>query len=173
MTSILRLLDKNGDGIVDTDNWGPLAVNFGKGFQGPTDPTGPTGPAGQGALPVIRTGNILYEPVNTPNNDIIGNYTWYQLFTFQGLPNTQGVEVKVYMLVCRVISSFFQNPTFTLLLPTPFNAGYGVADFVHNQFNTNKAIYNIAFTTDYTGVTFTTQANTISDNSFIFFIYGI
>jgi hypothetical protein len=46
MTSLLNFFDKDGDSIVDNNNWGPMLVNFGPGGTGPTDPTGPTGPTG-------------------------------------------------------------------------------------------------------------------------------
>jgi hypothetical protein len=50
MTSLLYFFDKNGDGIVDNNNWGSLQVDLAtggsQGPQGPTGPTGPTGPSG-------------------------------------------------------------------------------------------------------------------------------
>jgi hypothetical protein len=47
MTSLLHFFDKDGDVILDTNNWGSFQVNLGPGGSpGPTRPTGPTGPTG-------------------------------------------------------------------------------------------------------------------------------
>jgi hypothetical protein len=83
-------------------------------------PNRPTGPVGQGALPLARSGAIQNEPVNSPNTNILGTYAWYKLHDFQSVPNTQGVEFIIYMLVCRGLNSTSQIPGFTLLIPTPF-----------------------------------------------------
>jgi hypothetical protein len=90
----------------NTGPQGPQGIQGIQGPAGPTGPTGPTGPAGQGALPIVRAGAIQYEPVNPPNNDIIGNYAWYHLFTFQCLQNTEGVEVKICLVPKRSKTPF-------------------------------------------------------------------
>jgi hypothetical protein len=53
MTSSLNFFDKDGDGVIDSNNWGSFQVNLGpgespglKGLTGPTGPTGPIGPTG-------------------------------------------------------------------------------------------------------------------------------
>jgi hypothetical protein len=190
MTSLLNFFDKDGDVVIDSNNWGSFRVNLGSGGSpGPTGPTGPTGPigptgdtgptgstgpAGQGALPIVRSGAIHTEPVNPPNTGIVGTYAWYLLHTFQGLPNVHGVEVKIYMLVCRGLTSQSQTPGFTLILPTPFAANFGIADFVKSQFQSAQATYNASFSGNIHFVDVGAQAiNGLSNDSLIYFIFGI
>jgi hypothetical protein len=175
MTSLLHFFDKDSDGRVDSNNWGSLSVGFsGSGTPGPTGPTGPTGPAGQGSLPVIRSGTIQSEPVNPPNTNITGTYAWYLLHTFQGTPNTQGVEVRIYMLVCRGLNTNLNSNSFSLIIPTPFAAGYGVCGFIRNQFQTNQATYTFAFSgnTHFVDIG-VSNVNGVSNDSLIAFVYGI
>jgi hypothetical protein len=188
MTSLLNFFDKDGDGVIDSNNWGSFRVNLGPGGSpgptgtgptgpigptgpteptgpvgptGPTEPTGPTGPtgpAGQGALPIVRSGAIHTEPINPPNTNITGSYAWYLLHTFQGIPNVHGVEVKIYMLACRELYSSSQTPEFSLIIPTPFAGNFGVVDFIKSQFQTAQATYNASFSSNFSIVNFGAQA---------------
>jgi hypothetical protein len=168
MTSLLNFFDKDGDGIIDTNNWESFRVNLGPGGSpgpiGPTGPTGsqgptgPTGPAGQGTLSIVRSGAIHTEPVNPPNANITGSFAWYLLHTFHGLPNVHGVEVKIYRLVCRELHSSSQTPGFSLIIPTPFAANFAVVDFIKSQFQTAQATYNAVFTSNFSIVSFGAQA---------------
>jgi hypothetical protein len=144
------------------------------GPAGPTGPTGPTGPAGQGAHPIVRSGAVHIEPVTPPNTNITGSYAWYLLHTFQGIPNVHGVEVKIYMLVCRGLYSSSKTPGFTLILPTPFAANFGIADFIKSQFQSAQATYNASFSSNFSILNFGAQAPIgLNNDSIILFVVGI
>ncbi|MCS7317960.1 MAG: hypothetical protein NZZ41_06625, partial [Candidatus Dojkabacteria bacterium] len=115
MANFLKLFDKNGDGVVDTDQWGLLKVNF------PTS-TGPGQPV------LISTGTVQDEPGSPPNTGVTGTYAWYRLFNFtKGSPHIHGLEIKVLLLVVRGFTSTTNTPSIHLGIPTPFAGSFGTA----------------------------------------------
>ncbi|MCS7318183.1 MAG: hypothetical protein NZZ41_07775 [Candidatus Dojkabacteria bacterium] len=161
MTNFLKLLDKNSDGVVDTDQWGLLKVNFSTG--GPGEPV------------LLSTGTVQGEPVTPPNTGVSGTYAWYRLFNFtQGLANFHGLEIKVLLLVVRGFFSSTSTPAIHLIIPTPFAGSFGTATFIKNQFQTSQATYSISFTSSFSSVGIgATSPNPINNDSFIFIMFGI
>jgi hypothetical protein len=81
----------------------------------------------------------IEDDATSNSGNVTGNYTWYRLFHFGGATNTQGREVRAYMIVFRDVSSTGNNPFFSINVP---EGGYNM------QFNIFKFLYNTFQTTD-------------------------
>jgi hypothetical protein len=67
-----------------------------------------------------------------------------------------------------------QTPGFTLIIPTPFAANFGVNDFIKTQFQTAQATYNFSFSGNTHFVDVGAQApNGLTNDSIILFVFGI
>jgi hypothetical protein len=72
----------------------------------------------------IASGFIQVDAINITGNPV-GMYTWYRLSQFTGSPNTQGAELREYLLVFRDVSSNTNNVSFDIPIPEGgFNANY-------------------------------------------------
>jgi hypothetical protein len=112
MTSLLHFFDKDGDGRVDSSNWGSLGVSFtSSGVTGPTGPTGPQAPQGPPG-PTGPTGSTgpaghSYDVIvfsNIGDTMIIANTSNY-IGRCKNTGATRG-EVIVMMRSRRVLSIF-------------------------------------------------------------------
>jgi hypothetical protein len=82
--------------------------------------------------PETNLGPILPIALGRIENDaqdnvggVTGYYTWYRLSHFEGNPNTQGKELREYLLVCRNVSATQNNCSFSLRIPDGgFNHNY-------------------------------------------------
>jgi hypothetical protein len=52
-----------------------------------------------GPILPIASGRIENDGVGRTGG-VTGNYTWYRLSHYEGTPNTQGKELREYLLVC-------------------------------------------------------------------------
>ena len=69
-----------------------------------------------GPILPIASGRIETDGVNITGG-VTGNYTWYRLSHYEGTPNTQGKELREYLLVCRGVSTTGNGGTFQLNIP--------------------------------------------------------
>ncbi|MCS7318278.1 MAG: hypothetical protein NZZ41_08250, partial [Candidatus Dojkabacteria bacterium] len=159
---ILKFLDKNGDGIVDTDQWGLLKVAF-------------SGETGAGQPQLLSTGTVQNEPVNPPNSGVTGTYAWYRLFNFtQGSPHSHGLEIKVLLLVAREVTATTNTPSMHLIIPTPYAGSFGTATFISDQFQTSQTTCGISFTNFFSSVGIGGGGpNPPNNDSFILIMFGI
>jgi hypothetical protein len=85
-----------------------------------------------GSILSIASGRIETDALNRTGN-ITGNYTWYRLSHYEGTPNTQGKELREYLLVCRGVSSD-DYASFQLAIPeAPFNQNYPCAKLLYDS----------------------------------------
>jgi hypothetical protein len=124
----------------------------------------------------IASGRIENDATNRTGN-IIGDYTWYRLYNFEGAPNTQGKELRVYLLVCRNVSSD-PNASFQLTIPdggfdpnyssvTPLNTSMTVK----NPGAPGTTTWNFAIDPTFTLVQISTAGNFNPNNQRFFFIF--
>jgi hypothetical protein len=86
-----------------------------------------------GPILPIASGSIEGDAVNRTGN-ITGNYTWYRLSHFEGTPNTQGKEVREYLVVFRGVSAISNSSSFHLPIPEGgFNTVYEVYILLYNS----------------------------------------
>jgi hypothetical protein len=72
----------------------------------------------------IASGLIENDAINRTGG-VTGYYTWYRLSHYGGTANTQGVELREYLLVCRNVSATANNASFSLAIPDGgFNPNY-------------------------------------------------
>jgi hypothetical protein len=64
----------------------------------------------------IASGRIEVDGVNITGG-VSGNYTWYRLSNFEGTPNTQGKELREYLLACRGVLATSNSCGFSLAIP--------------------------------------------------------
>jgi hypothetical protein len=75
---------------------------------GPETNLGPILPIASGRIETDGTNNI---------GGVSGNYTWYRLSNYEGTPNTQGEELREYLLVCRGVSTTGNGGSVKLPIP--------------------------------------------------------
>jgi hypothetical protein len=77
-----------------------------------------------GSIFPIVSGRIENDAYNNVGG-VTGDYAWYRLSHFEGNPNTQGKELREYLLVCRNVSATTNNCSFSLRIPDGgFNNDY-------------------------------------------------
>jgi hypothetical protein len=127
----------------------------------------------------IDSGLIQVDAINLTGNPV-GMFTWYRLSHFSGSPNTQGVELREYLLVLRGVSS---NASASFDIPIPeggFAANYKSARFLYDDFVATHPgagldiTWHITFNPSYTHVHISC-ASTITPlgHSFFFYVSGI
>jgi hypothetical protein len=127
----------------------------------------------------IDSGLIQVDAINRTGNPV-GVFTWYRLSHFSGSPNTQGAELREYLLVCRGVSS---NSSASFDIPIPeggFAANYKSATFLYDDFVTTHpgagvdVTWHITFNPTYTHVHISC-ASTVTPlfHSFFFYVTGI
>jgi hypothetical protein len=85
-----------------------------------------------GSIQPIASGFIQTNAINK-TGDPVGTYTWYRLSHFTGSPNTQGAELREYLLVCRGVSSG-PNASFQLaIFEGGFNPDYSTAKLLYTD----------------------------------------
>jgi hypothetical protein len=127
----------------------------------------------------IDSGLIQVDAINRTGNPV-GVFTWYRLSHFSGSPNTQGAELREYLLVCRGVSS---NSSASFDIPIPegaFSANYLSARFLYNDFTTThpgagtNVTWNISFNSTFSHVRISAQSTvTPMSHSFFFYVIGI
>jgi hypothetical protein len=86
-----------------------------------------------GPILPIASGRIEVDGVNL-NGGVTGNYTWYRLSHFEDTPNTQGKELREYLLVCRDVSANANSCGFSLAIPDGgFNPNYMTFKLLYNS----------------------------------------
>jgi hypothetical protein len=91
-----------------------------------TKSTEPSPNPNVGVTQPIASGLIENDGVNITGG-VTGNYTWHRLSHFGGTANTQGAELREYLLVCRNVSTTSNNASFSLAIPDGgFNPNYMV-----------------------------------------------
>jgi hypothetical protein len=143
------------------------------GVPGPETNIGPILP--------IASGRIEGDDINRTGN-ITGNYRWYRLSNFEGTPNTQGKELREYLLVCRGVSSD-PNVSFQLTIPdNGFDPNYSSVKLLYTNMTakhpgaTGLTTWSIVFGSTLTYVQISTSSSgTFSPNgqSFFFYLMGI
>jgi hypothetical protein len=77
-----------------------------------------------GPILPIASGRIEIDGINNIGG-VSGNYTWYRLSHFEGTTNTQGKELREYLLVCRGVSTTGNGGSVKLTIPEGgFNPNY-------------------------------------------------
>jgi hypothetical protein len=77
-----------------------------------------------GPILPIASGRIEIDGLNNVGG-VSGNYTWYRLSHFEGATNTQGAELREYLLVCRTVSTTGNGGSVKLPIPDGgFNPNY-------------------------------------------------
>jgi hypothetical protein len=100
------------------------------------------------SIPPLSTGNV------TASNISSGRFTWYQVFNFGGDPNnTQGVELKTYVLVVRgLITTTGVGNTDPIPLPQPFDNNFKVYKLFYNTMSTAQGNYTASVNSTGTGI---------------------
>jgi hypothetical protein len=100
-----------------------------------TKAPGPNPNPNVGVTQPIASGLIENDGVNNIGG-VTGNYTWYRLSYYGGTPNTQGVEVREYLIVLRGVSATQNNSGFQLAIPEGgFNTTFQVFKLIYNSMN--------------------------------------
>jgi hypothetical protein len=85
-----------------------------------------------GSIFPIASGRIENDAVNIIGG-VTGNYTWYRLSHYEGQPNTQGKEVREYLVVFRGVSATAATSSFHLPIPDGgFDTTYEVFTLLYN-----------------------------------------
>jgi hypothetical protein len=127
----------------------------------------------------IDSGLIQVDAINRTGNPV-GVFTWYRLSHFSGSPNTQGAELREYLLVCRGVSSN-SNVSFDIPIPEgAFAANYKSARFLYTDFTATHpgavvdVTWNISFTPTFSHVRISASTTvTPLGHSFFFYVTGI
>jgi hypothetical protein len=86
-----------------------------------------------GPILPIASGRIETDGVNITGG-VTGNYTWYRLSNYEGTPNTQGKELREYLLVCRDVRATSNSCGFSLAIPDGgFNPNYMTFKLLYNS----------------------------------------
>jgi hypothetical protein len=133
-----------------------------------------------GPILPIASGRIENDASNNVGG-VTGDYTWYRLSHFEGNPNTQGKELREYLLVCRNVSAVTNNCDFTLRIPDGgFNHEYLAFKLLYNSMtvrdprssSTNTWNFNVTGSSDF--VEMSTAATFVPNGqSFFLYIMGI
>jgi hypothetical protein len=86
-------------------------------------------------IPPLISGRIENDGSNIQGN-VTGNYTWYRLSIFSGNADTQGRELREYLLVLRGVSANASTGTAVFSLPIPeggFNTTYEVFKLLYDS----------------------------------------
>jgi hypothetical protein len=109
-----------------------------------------------------------------------GNYTWYRLSNFGGIPNTQGKEFREYLLIIRGLSATSSPVSFQLFIPEGgFTPGYFAYRPMYDQTSATTHgggthTWTIGFPTETKVQLDTTTPNfTANNESFFFYVMGI
>jgi hypothetical protein len=133
-----------------------------------------------GSIFPIVSGRIENDAYNNVGG-VTGDYTWYRLSQFEGNPNTQGKELREYLLVCRNVSVTTNNCSFTLRIPDGgFNNDYYAYKLLYNSMtfrhpgapSTNTWNFNITGSSDFVEMSINSTFNP-NGQSFFFYVMGI
>jgi hypothetical protein len=108
-----------------------------------------------------------------------GNYTWYRLSQYGGTPNTQGVELREYLVVFRGVSTNSNTPSFKLAISEgAFTPGFNTYTSLYNQMNATTSgkglhVWNLGFANNAYIQIGTSMTFNPSNESFFFYIMGI
>jgi hypothetical protein len=131
-----------------------------------------------GSIFPIASGRIENDAYNNVGG-VTGDYTWYRLSHFEGNPNTQGKELREYLLVCRNVSAATNNCSFTLRIPDGgFDNDYLAFILLYNSMTVRHPgapstnTWNFSFTSNSDFVEMSTAA-TFNPNEQSFFLYAM
>jgi hypothetical protein len=132
-----------------------------------------------GSIFPIASGRIENDAVNRIGG-VTGNYTWYCLSHFECNPNTQGKEVREYLVVFRGVSATAHNSSFHLPIPDGgFDTTFEVYTLLYNSmravtYGSGSHIWNANIVGQGTHLEIIT-ATTFNPNneSFFFYVMGI
>jgi hypothetical protein len=127
----------------------------------------------------IASGFIQVNGINRTGNPV-GMYTWYRLSHFSGSPNTQGAELREYLLVFRGVSSK-TNVSFDIPIPEGgFDANYNSVKLLYTDFTVtnpgagSNTTWSISFNSTLSHVHISAQTSvTPMGQSFFFYVMGI
>jgi hypothetical protein len=135
-----------------------------------------------GSIYPIASGRIENDAINR-TGDVTGNYTWYRLSHFEGTPNTQGRELREYLLVCRDVRANANSCSFSLPIPDGgFNPNYMSFKLLYNSMTitnpgapaSNTWNFNISGTNfDYVDIATNTSLFNPYMQRFFLYIMGI
>jgi hypothetical protein len=121
----------------------------------------------------IASGNV------TASNVTGGTYTWYQIFNFAGTPNTQGAELKTYVLVVRgFTTSTGTGSTNPIPLPQAFDNNFKVYKLFYDSMSTAHGNYTASVNSTSTGIVVNFAVigpdalTPIVSDSFMFLVWG-
>jgi hypothetical protein len=130
-------------------------------------------------IPPLISGRIENDAVNRQGN-ITGYYTWYRLSIFDGNANTQGREVREYLVVFRGVSANSGIAAFHLPIPEGgFNTTYEVYKLLYNTMSATTSgsgshDWNATIVGQGTHLEIRTMVNFDPTNeSFFFYVIGI
>jgi hypothetical protein len=133
-----------------------------------------------GSIFPIASGRIETDALNRTGN-ITGYYTWYRLSHYEGTTDTQGKELREYLLVCRAVSSN-ADASFQLAIPDGgFNPNYGSVKLLYTQMTATQpgaggvTTWDIVFGSTLAYVQISTSLGAFAPNgqSFFFYVMGI
>jgi hypothetical protein len=133
-----------------------------------------------GSIFPIASGRIEDDAYNNVGG-VTGDYTWYRLSHFEGNPNTQGKELREYLLVCRNVSATTNNFSFALGIPDGgFNQNYLAFKLLYNSMTVRDPVssstntWNFSVTGNSDIVEMSTAATfNPSGESFFLYVVGI
>jgi hypothetical protein len=121
----------------------------------------------------IASGNV------TASNVTGGTFTWYQVFNFAGAPNTQGAELKTYVLVVRGFTTSTRvGNTDPIPLPQAFNNNFKVYKLFYDSMSSSQGNYTASVDSTSTGIVVNFAVNgpdaltPIINDGFMFMVWG-
>jgi hypothetical protein len=145
-----------------------------------TKTAGPSPNPNVGETQPIASGLIQNDGINIIGG-VTGTYTWYRLSQYGGTPNTQGVELREYLLVCRNVSTTGNGASFKLGIPDGgFNPNYMTFTALYSSMmvtnpgapGTNTWNFIVTGNFDVVQLSTSTTFNP-SGQSFFFYVMGI
>jgi hypothetical protein len=133
-----------------------------------------------GSIFPIVSGRIETDGFNNIGG-VSGNYTWYRLSHYEGTTNTQGKELREYLLVCRTVSTTGNGGSFQLAIPDGgFNPNYQVQTTLYSSMQVTfpgapgSNTWNFTITSNSDRVQCSTSTTyPINSESFFFYVMGI
>jgi hypothetical protein len=110
-----------------------------------TNPPPPAPNTNAPELQPILSGRIENDAEENAEN-ATGNYTWYRLSHYAGETNTQGKELREYLIILRGVSCSKPVVNFLLNIPDgPYSVTFGTAKAVYDIFEIKDSLGTILY----------------------------
>jgi hypothetical protein len=132
-----------------------------------------------GSILPISSERIENDGINNIGG-VTGDYTWYRLSHFEGNPNTQGKELREYLLVCRGVSTTGNGGSVKLPIPDGgFDPNYMTFISLYPSMQVTHPgapgtmTWNFSVTGNFNVVQLSSSSFPANNQSFFFYAMGI